>query len=452
MNRHVLVTVLDAFCSDMLNEHDTPRLWNFSRAWTRVPGAQSVFPSETRVCAASLVTGCWPERHGLTANYQFMPDGGPLLNSGLPGDLRIWREHLNRIRPDDAPVIDLGTALAQAGKSLLSVAAASDGCCTLLDRDAAQHGHLRLAVRTPEACSSPEHHEEMVRRFGPVPDVRADDGTYSPELMAYTVSVLLGHLRSDAPDAALCWLPEPDMAGHLFGTRSPQHRRALSVIDAQCGRILDWWENEGRRQGWQIFFMADHGMADAAARHDIPAALREAGFDISLSHEGQAVSATRNKTTFRLLNAASGHARFDGAPDNEAIEALIEALRPLCAELFLSDKLLDDCPVPDVRPLSLMHCAHPLGPQIRFTLAGTASGPGVPAGTTKTGFHGGLLFREMHPLLLAGGTGIRPAYEASCRSALPDIVPTALALLGVPVPERMQGRVLNEILAEPKEI
>lgn len=452
MSHHVLITVLDAFCSDMLSESDTPHLWLFSRAWTRVPHARSVFPSETRVCASSLVSGCWPERHGLTANYQFMPEGGPLLNSGLPEDLRLWKKYLAAASPDSAPVPDFGTTLARAGKTLLSVAAASDGCCTLLDRDAKLHGHLRLAVRTPEACSSPEHHEEMVRRFGPVPDVRADDGTYSPELMAYTVSVLLGHLRSDAPDAALCWLPEPDMAGHLFGTRSPQHRRALSVIDAQCGRILDWWENEGRRQGWQIFFMADHGMADAAARHDIPAALREAGFDVSLSHEGQAVSATRNKTTFRLLNAASGHARFDGAPDNEAIEALIEALRPLCAELFLSDKLLDDCPVPDVRPLSLMHCAHPLGPQIRFTLAGTASGPGVPAGTTKTGFHGGLLFREMHPLLLAGGTGIRPAYEASCRSALPDIVPTALALLGVPVPERMQGRVLNEILAEPKEI
>lgn len=451
MSNHVLITVLDAFCSDMLSESSTPHLWEFSRVWSRVPRARSVFPSETRVCASSLVSGCWPERHGLTANYQFMPNGGPLLNSGLPEDLRVWREYLAAAAPGEEPVPDFGTVLARAGKRLLSVAAASDGCCTLLDRDAALHGHLRLAVRTPQACSSPEHHEDMVRRFGPVPAVRADDGTYAPELLDYTVSVLLGHILSDAPDAALCWLPEPDMAGHLFGTHSAQHRRALSAIDAQCGRILQWWEQEGRRQGWQIFFMADHGMADAETRHDIPAALRSAGFEVTLSHEGQAISATLNNTTFRLLNAASGHARFDGSPDREALETLIEALQPLCAELFLSDELLNDCQVPGVRPLSMLHCAHPLGPQIRFTLAGTASGPGVPAGTAKIGFHGGLLFREMHPLLLAGGTCIRQACEASCRSALPDIVPTALTLLGVPVPDRMQGRVLNEILAASKE-
>ena len=33
-------------------------------------------------------------------------------------------------------------------------------------------------------------------------------------------------------------------------------------------------------------------------------------------------------------------------------------------------------------------------------------------------------------------------------SALPDIAPTVLTMLGVPVPERMQGRVLSELFAD----
>ena len=92
MKARVLVMVLDAFCSDMLSEKLTPNLKRFAREWTSVPAARSVFPSETRVCASSLASGCWPERHGITANYQFLPPDGRLFNSGLPEDLREWKK------------------------------------------------------------------------------------------------------------------------------------------------------------------------------------------------------------------------------------------------------------------------------------------------------------------------------------------------------------------------
>ena len=54
----------------------------------------------------------------------------------------------------------------------------------------------------------------------------------------------------------------------------------------------------------------------------------------------------------------------------------------------------------------------------------------------------------MNPLLLAGGELLRPRYESLKPSALPDIAPTVLTMLGVPVPERMQGRVLTELFAD----
>lgn len=448
MKTRVLVMVLDAFCSDMLSEKLTPNLKRFAREWTSVPAARSVFPSETRVCASSLASGCWPERHGITANYQFLPPDGRLFNSGLPEDLREWKKRLSGPALCVPPVPDLGRALAGAGRSLLTVAAASDGCCSLLDWDAAALGHTRLVVRTPSLCTPDGSYEDMVRAFGPVPAVRAADGTYSPELMAYTVSVLLGRIDADMPDAALCWLPEPDMAGHLFGTRSSQHDRALAVIDEQCGRVMEWWEKKGRDQGWQLLFMADHGMDDADAQRDIPAALQAAGFETTVSEGGQAITAVMDGSTFRILNAASGHARLDGPCGEKPLRALIETLKPLCHDVFLADALLQRFPDPGVRPLSGARCSHALGPQIRFTLAGSDGNPGAPSGSVQIGFHGGCGKREMNPLLLAGGRLLRSRYESLKPSALPDIAPTVLTMLGVPVPERMQGRVLTELFAD----
>ncbi|WP_295640042.1 alkaline phosphatase family protein [uncultured Mailhella sp.] len=448
MKSRVLIMVLDAFCGDMLSDRLTPNLQAFAREWTSVPAARSVFPSETRVCASSLTSGCWPERHGITANYQFLPPDGRLFNSGLPEDLREWKKRLSELAPCVPPVPNLGRALAGAGRSLLTVAAASDGCCCLLDWNAAALGHTRLVVRTPSLCTPEGSYGNMVRDFGPVPPVREADGTYSPALMAYTVSVLLGRIEADSPDAALCWLPEPDMAGHLFGTRSRQHDRALSVIDKQCGRVMAWWEEKGREQGWQLLFMADHGMDDAGEQRDLPEALRAAGFNTRVSEDGQAITAVMDDSTFRILNASSGHARLDGPCGEKPLRALLDALKPLCHDVFLADALLQRFPVPGVRPLSGTRCSHALGPQIRFTLAGTNGGPAAPSGSVKIGFHGGCGKREMNPLLLAGGELLRPRYESLKPSALPDIAPTVLTMLGVPVPERMQGRVLTELFAD----
>ena len=153
-------------------------------------------------------------------------------------------------------------------------------------------------------------------------------------------------------------------------------------------------------------------------------------------------------STFRILNASSGHARLDGPCGEKPLRALIEALKPLCHDVFLADALLQRFPVPGVRPLSGTRCSHALGPQIRFTLAGSDGGPGAPSGSVKIGFHGGCGKREMNPLLLAGGRLLRSRYESLKPSALPDIAPTVLTMLGVPVPERMQGRVLTELFAD----
>ena len=64
----LLLVVFDGLRPDMIRPDITPNLVRFAARGTRFSRARSVFPSETRVCTASVVTGCLPRRHGLVAN------------------------------------------------------------------------------------------------------------------------------------------------------------------------------------------------------------------------------------------------------------------------------------------------------------------------------------------------------------------------------------------------
>ena len=73
-----------------------PNLTSFAQRGVRCAHQRSVFPTETRVNQASLVTGCHPERHGIVGNKFLDPVASPgrLFNTGdetqlVEGDRRL---------------------------------------------------------------------------------------------------------------------------------------------------------------------------------------------------------------------------------------------------------------------------------------------------------------------------------------------------------------------------
>ena len=73
--------------------------------------------------------------------------------------------------------------------------------------------------------------------------------------------------------------------------------------------------------------------------------------------------------------------------------------------------------------------------------AGSATG-----GKVGVGSHGGASPAEMHNTLIANG----PSFHSGLNSELPsgniDIAPTVIELLGLPMPNHFEGRVLHEAL------
>ena len=76
MDNAFLLVVFDGLRPDMVRADTTPNLLRLAAMGTRFARARSVFPSETRVCSATVATGCMPRRHGLVANRLAHPLDG----------------------------------------------------------------------------------------------------------------------------------------------------------------------------------------------------------------------------------------------------------------------------------------------------------------------------------------------------------------------------------------
>jgi len=62
------------------------------------------------------------------------------------------------------------------------------------------------------------------------------------------------------------------------GTGAPATREIITFCDSQFGRVLAWWEAEGRTAGVQLIIVSDHGHVTAHSRVSVIDELKTAGF------------------------------------------------------------------------------------------------------------------------------------------------------------------------------
>ena len=65
------------------------------------------------------------------------------------------------------------------------------------------------------------------------------------------------------------------------------------------------------------------------------------------------------------------------------------------------------------------------------------------------GSHGGGSESELHNTLIATGPSFKSRFESRKPSGNIDLAPTILHLLGLPIPDHLEGRVLSEALIKP---
>lgn len=445
-----VVFVFDALRRDMITPVDMPNLRLFIDEGCDFPDSRCVFPSETRVNAASLACGAMPSATGVVANRFF--DGrvfaDRFFHTAQHDDMQAAERAYGGMFVT-APT--LGEALADAGRSLAVVSTGSAGATHLLNPRSDRLGQVTLSLSDWRRSTPADYAEGILARHGPIPP----GAKPNIDRIRMQMDIVLDSVLPDlAPDGLIVWFSDPDTTYHYCGIGSPQSIAAIRNTDVQFGRFLDVWRNHPRHEDCTIVVCSDHSQISAQRRVKVREQLVADGMGVGVALDANTdVAASWGYSG--VVHVANGDAKR-----TSQIARWLNA-QPWCGNIFTAggDGMLGG--VPGTLDRALLMLDHDRTPDVYYTMladeAPNAWGlPGtcwhdsndVPLGG---GTHGGLHRLEMNNLLALQGARFRKGYKSAWPAGITDIAPTLLDGLGIASPPQMTGRVLSEALMKGAE-
>jgi len=195
----------------------------------------SVVPTVTNVNNVSLISGEYPDKHGIASNCYY----------DRTTDSEVYMESANFITAETilekASKRGLRTALVTAKAKLL----------TLLNKGA------------QVAFSAEEPPTWVVKKVGSPPNI------YSIEVNSWLFRALRLVLSEIKPD--LTYMATTDYVMHKYGPKDPEARCHVETVDAHIGEIADEFNDVA------LYLTADHGMSGKRLAVNLEKVLDEAG-------------------------------------------------------------------------------------------------------------------------------------------------------------------------------
>ncbi|MFZ5780951.1 MAG: alkaline phosphatase family protein [Pseudomonadota bacterium] len=407
--RRAVFVCCDGLGRDWVRPETTPMLDRLRRRSLWCADHAAVFPSVTRVSAASVATGCHPARHGLHGNRMALREEQGLIvrDVGQPD----FRAHMRRVTGGTLLMPTLAERVTQAG-GFIAFSNVSPGAAYFLDPD--NHGWVyhRAGSWAPGGEAVPSSDALAVSH-----DAAGD--------WAMTQRFCDEVLRRRRPAVALLWLCDPDHTLHGVPLGSPAHADALRGAErcvAEVARTVDAL----RQEGDEILLMvgSDHGQETIGGSVNIERWLVDQGLGGMLAARDVAVAG--QGTAAVLYATERGRAPLLG---------VIEAMRreAWAAEVVVGEALMARGFAPHGGVVAAVNMgrsadANPYGvPGRRWVVE--EDGKPVPVGS---GQHGGWGPDETRPFLMIDAEdGASGGLERS--SSLLDIAPTIARFLGLPL-------------------
>ena len=233
---HILIAAFDGLQPAQVRHDLAPNLARFAGEGVFFSAHHPVFPSVTRVNAASIVTGVGPGAHGLPANTMVARDYDPnLVFSALEPTLAAVAAKTGNA----LFVPTLADILASHGMEYVAIGVGTSGNAYVHNPRADESGGATIH---PDFTLPYSLNDELLSRFGPWPDeVMPNTGRYDRAIRILTEYVL----SERQPAVSLIWSSEPDKAQHAHGVGSPMSDRAVREADDRFGGILRWLDANG---------------------------------------------------------------------------------------------------------------------------------------------------------------------------------------------------------------
>ena len=430
--RNILIVAFDGLQPAQVTPALMPNLAAFVAEGVAFDHHHPVYPSVTRINAASMVTGRNPGSHGIAANTLVMRDYDPhnAFSALEPTLAKVALKTKVLLAPTLAEI------LSGHGLEYVAVGSGTSGNSYLHNPNAASVGGATIH---PEFCLPYPLHDEIVGRFGEWPP----EGVTNGDKLVRAVDIMTEYVLAERkPTVSLVWFSEPDKSQHAHGVCTEVSTRALKEADEQFGRLLSWLDDTGADT--DVIVISDHGYSTISEVIDVEAILRAEGFPTGEQPGGVTVAANGGSVLF--------YARDRDAATLDRLAAFLMRQR-WCGALVASDAIGH---IEGTLPASLVGIEGPRAPDLTLSFrwnshvspSGYAGYAFSAGGAPELGQHGSMSRHEMRNSLFARGDSFKSGVRIASPTGNVDLAPTVLHLLGINGRETMHGRVLHEALAD----
>lgn len=423
LDRHVVVITVDGLPAYLLDDPQAslPVIRGLKAAGvSAADGMRVANPSVTWPNHTTLMTGVYPEKHGVL--YNGLPER---QGRGLPVRVAAGREQRQLVR---VPL--LFDILKDAGLT----SAAINWPCT--------RGSTSLEDNFPDVPDQLEYTtgrlKEELTSAGLLQRFDKGGGVVRDEVWTEAACRVI---RARRPRLLALHLLNLDSTHHRHGPRTSPGYTAAALADAMVGRILRTLDETGIRQKTAVFVIADHGFAPVMKTLRPNAVLRREGL---LTTQGNDIASARVHV---IAEGGIGMVYLTdpetARQDREAVRRLFQGAEGIAAVLESEDMARHHLPLPDAHSaMADMILAAKDG----YAITGSAAGDAfVVPNRSTTGAHGYLSTEpKMNAIFVAAGSGIRHGIQLGPIDNV-DVAPTVARLLGVRL-DQASGRILTEVL------
>jgi arylsulfatase A-like enzyme len=427
----VVVVVFDGLNAELATPDLMPNLVRFSGEGVRLTNHRPVFPSVTRLNAASMVTGCFPGTHGLHANLSLVREFHPTE----PMD--AMEPQLTELRTRGRVLLapTLAEILAKHGLEYVAAGVGTSGQA-FLHHPNGDDAELGATIHTDYTLPRPLH-TELVQRFGAWPGKTLPNSPRVRRVTQIFTEYVLGERN---PEVALLWYSEPDDSEHGTGPNSPATRQAAADADAEFGKLLAWLD--ANDPGVNVVVTCDHGQSTIIEPIPLRELLTAQGFPQPGEPGGVVIAGNGGAALFYVD-------RHDPAV-TERLAGWLMA-QPWAGPLLASRAA---GPIEGTLPAGLLGLEGPRTPDLLLSFSWDAGDnehgqPGrvySSGGAAGRGTHGSMSPWEFRTFTVARGPAFKRAAAVDRSTGHTDLAPTILKLLGLPIPAHVEGRPLDEAL------
>ena len=243
----------------LIGEH-TPRLSAFAKS-RRVASVNPSIPAVTCTVQSTYLTGKTPSEHGIVGNGWYFRD---------ECEIKFWRQSNKLVTAEK---------IWDAAKKLDPTFTCANICWWYNMYSTADYTVTPRPMypadgrKIPDIWTEPaELREELQQQFGTFPLFKFWGPATSIESTRWICDAAIAVDRKFDPTLTLVYLPHLDYNFQRFGPGDPRCARDLAEVDAEAGKLIDYFEN-GRKA--RVIILSEYGIVPVSRPVHINRVLRK---------------------------------------------------------------------------------------------------------------------------------------------------------------------------------